>query len=250
MQERLYNIFYGNGEGRMENKLEEKSYRKNVIKIIIGCILLAIAGIEITVKVLVWKRNWMTNFLDALILLVIVVGVFVLIYGILGLIFVNEEKEYLRNLPYKFDYVTEFELHKNTGIKRKGKKGKSEFTYFNKYSAWKSYIEQMYADRKNNEDFYRFLNRKLRGKKSRKELMLNMMIPLDVTILTVFFTVKTAINGIELVILLVVMILLLANFLTVNILEINKEIYFIEDFMELVFPELYMNSIQNNTNQK
>ena len=70
MQERLYNIFYGNGEGRMENKLEEKSYRKNVIKIIIGCILLAIAGIEITVKVLVWKRNWMTNFLDALILLV------------------------------------------------------------------------------------------------------------------------------------------------------------------------------------
>ena len=37
----------------------------------------------------------------------------------------------------------------------------------------------------------------------------------------------------------IVMIVFLTIFLTINILNINEEIYFIEDFMELVFPSLH-----------
>ena len=86
------------------------------------------------------------------------------------------------------------------------------------------------------------MNRKYRGKRSEKELMLNMMIPMDITLLTVFFTIKPVVNEMELVILLILMIGVLTVFLTINILNVNEEIYFIEDFMELVFPSLHKNT--------
>lgn len=192
-----------NGEYDMKSiLLDNNGYRKvsnkkNIIKIIMGFLLLILAGIEIIVTVLALKKEWMTNLLDTLTVVVIITGAIILLFGIIDFVFVNKENEYLRNLPYRFDYVAEAESYKMIGKK---KKGKFEFAYYEKFSLWKSYIEQEYANRKNNVDFYRFLNRKLRGKKDEKELMLNLMIPFDITVLTVFFTVKPTMSEIEMII--------------------------------------------------
>lgn len=229
------------------NGYRKVSNKKNIIKIIMGFLLLILAGIEIIVTVLALKKEWMTNLLDTLTIVVIITGAIILLFGIIDFVFVNKENEYLRNLPYRFDYVAEAESYKMIGKK---KKGKFEFAYYEKFSLWKSYIEQEYANRKNNVDFYRFLNRKLRGKKDEKELMLNLMIPFDITVLTVFFTVKPTMSEIEMIISLIGLSLFLVIFLTINIWKINDEIYFLEDFMLLVFPELHIDVIQNATDER
>ncbi len=228
------------------NGYRKVSNKKNIIKIIMGFLLLILAGIEIIVTVLVLKKDWMTNLLDTLTVVVIITGAIILLFGIIDFVFVNKENEYLRNLPYRFDYVAESESYKMIGKK---KKGKFEFAYYEKFSLWKSYIEQEYANRKNNVDFYRFLNRKLRGKKDEKELMLNLMIPFDITVLTVFFTVKPTMSEIEMIISLIGLSLFLVIFLTINIWRTNEDIYFLEDFMLLVFPELHIDVIQDNKKQ-
>ena len=229
------------------NGYRKVSNKKNIIKIIMGFLLLILAGIEIIVTVLALKKEWMTNLLDTLTVVVIITGAIILLFGIIDFVFVNKENEYLRNLPYRFDYVAEAESYKMIGKK---KKGKFEFAYYEKFSLWKSYIEQEYANRKNNVDFYRFLNRKLRGKKDEKELMLNLMIPFDITVLTVFFTVKPTMSEIEMIISLIGLSLFLVIFLTINIWKINDEIYFLEDFMLLVFTELHIDVIQNATDER
>lgn len=241
-----------NGEYDMKSTLSDDngyrkvSNRKNIIKIIMGISLLISAGIEVVITVLVLKKAWMTNLLDILAVVVIITGAIILLFGIIDFVFVNKENEYLRKLPYRFDYVAEWESYKMIGKK---KKEKSKFAYYEKFSVWQSYIEQEYANRKNNVDFYRFLNRKLRGKKDEKELMLNLMIPFDITVLTVFFTVKPTMSEIEMIISLSGFGLLLVIFSTINICQINEEIYFLEDFMILVFPELHNGVIQDNKKQ-
>lgn len=71
-------------------------------------------------------------------------------------------------------------------------------------------------------------------------MMLNLMIPFNITVLTVFFTVEPAMNEIEMIISLIGLSLFLVIFLTTNIWKINDEIYFLEDFMLLVFPKLHI----------
>ncbi len=225
------------------NGYRKVSNRKNVIKIIAGILLLIFAGIEIVVTVFVFKQDWMTNRWDTLAVVAIITGAIVLLFGIIDLVFVNKENEYLRNLPYRFDYVAELESYKKIGKK---KKKKFEFAYYEKFSLWKSYIEQEYDTRKNNVDFYRFLNRKIRGKRDEKELMLNLMIPYDITVLTVFFTVKPTMSEIEMIISLIGLSMFLVIFITINIWSINEEIYFLDDFILLVFPELHFDVIQDS----
>lgn len=229
------------------NEYRMVSNKKNIVKIIIGSVLLILAGIEIGVTVLVLKKDWMTNLLDALAVAAIISGAIILLFGIIDFVFVKRENEYLRKLPYRFDYVAELESYKMIGKK---KKEKFSFAYYEKFSLWKSYIEQKYKNKKNNEDFYRFLNRKLRGKRDEKELMLNLMIPFDITVLTVFFTVKPTMSEIEMIISLIGLSLFLVIFLTMNIWKINDEIYFLEGFMLLVFPKLHIDVIQIATEER
>lgn len=137
----------------LNHRYRKVSNKRNIIKIIGGLLLLILAGIEIFVTVLVLKKDWMTNLLDTLTVVVIIIGAIMLLFGIIPVVFVNNEDEYLRNLPYGFDYVAELEAYKMIGKK---KKRKFEFSYYEKYSVWKSYIEQEYANRKNNVDFIVF----------------------------------------------------------------------------------------------
>lgn len=79
--------------------------------------------------------------------------------------------------------------------------------------------------------------------------MLNLMIPLDITVLTVFFTVKLTLSETEMIISLMGVSLFLVIFLLKNIWGINEDIYFLEDFMLLVFPELHIDVIRDNKKQ-
>ena len=108
----------------MESTLEENKYRqisnkKNVRKIVFGGILILFTGVEVVVTVCVLKRNWMTKTVDAVSFLIIIVGSLMLFFGILGSIAVKKENEYLCNLPYRFDYLDEYEAHRNIGRKKK-----------------------------------------------------------------------------------------------------------------------------------
>ena len=76
--------------------------------------------------------------------------------------------------------------------------------------------------------------------------MLNLKIPFDITILTVVFTAKSTMSEVEMNISLIGLSLFLVLFLTMNIWRINEEIYFLEDFMFLVFPELHSGVAQDN----
>lgn len=164
-----------------------------------------------------------------------------MVLGVIDFIF---ENKYPRSLPYGFDYVAELESYKMIGKKKKGK-----LAYYDKFSTWKFYIEQEYDDRKNNENFYRFLNRKLREKKDEKELMLNLMIPADITLITVFFTVKSIMDEMEIVISVSGLSLFFVISLTMKIWRVNEEIYFIEDFIFIFFPELYIDMKPSYRNQ-
>lgn len=116
------------------------SNKKNIVKIIMGSLLLILAGIEIVVTVLVLKKDWMTNLLDVLAVAAIISGIIILLFGIIDFVFVNKENEYLRNLPYRFDYVAESESYKMIGKK---KKKKFEFAYYERFSLWKSMQEKI-----------------------------------------------------------------------------------------------------------
>ena len=76
--------------------------------------------------------------------------------------------------------------------------------------------------------------------------MLNLVIPIDITVLSVLFSVKSVMSEIEMIIYLIVLSLFLVIFLTMTVWRINEEIYFLEDFMLLVFPELGIKVLQDN----
>lgn len=67
------------------------SNKRNIVKIIIGSLLLILAVIEIIVTVLVLKKVWMTNLLDALAVAAIISGAIIILFGIIGFVFVKDK---------------------------------------------------------------------------------------------------------------------------------------------------------------
>lgn len=65
------------------NEYRMVSNKKNIVKIIVGSLFLILAGIEIVVTVLVLKKDWMTNLLDALSVAAIISGAIILLLGII-----------------------------------------------------------------------------------------------------------------------------------------------------------------------
>lgn len=57
--------------------------------------------------------------------------------------------------PYLFDYNKEVRIYNKIGVALND----DDLGTFEKYSQWKEYIQKKYSNLKNNEDFYRFLNK-------------------------------------------------------------------------------------------
>ena len=140
----------------------------------------------------------------------------------------------LKDLPYAFDYELELSTYKNIGLKKA--KGKIKIEKFDRYTKWKEYILLKYKILMNNEDFFRFLNRTLRNKKNEKEMMTGLVTPVEVGILTAFFTVNSGMDEMEIMFSLIVLSLMIVVVVLYGILGAKNEIDFIEDFVEIIFP--------------
>ena len=119
--------------------------------------------------------------------------------------------------------------------KKKIKNGALEFE---KYSDWKEYIEKTFEAIIDNEDAYRFMIRRLRNKESYKELITSAVIPIEIGMLTVFYSTGIDISKIGTILPILVSVIFLLIIVVVNYLDCKEEINFILDFNEIVFPSI------------
>lgn len=109
---------------------------------------------------------------------------------------------------------------------------------FEKYSDWKEYIEKTFEAIIDNEDAYRFMIRRLRNKESYKELITSAVIPIEIGMLTVFYSTGIDISKIGTILPILVSAIFLLIIVVVNYLDCKEEINFILDFNEIVFPSI------------
>lgn len=226
------------------NKPRQLSNKKNIIKIISGILLILLTALCFLLKTLLFTDHIIITTIDLLSIMTLVIGIRFFLLGINNYIYVNSTNKYLSNLPYGFDEDEEIAKYKSIG--RQSKKKKNVKPYAN-YSAWKSYIEEAHATKKENKDFYRFLNRKLRNAKDSKESTISILTPISIAFITIFCTIeitRTEIS-IEKPIEIVCYLIFLATMFTILTVEITKtiteqetRIYFLEDFIEIVFPDI------------
>ncbi|WP_270203964.1 hypothetical protein, partial [Coprococcus sp. TM115-141] len=89
-----------------------------------------------------------------------------------------------------------------------------------------------------NEDAYRFMIRRLRNKESYKELITSAVIPIEIGMLTVFYSTGIDISKIGTILPILVSAIFLLIIVVVNYLDCKEEINFILDFNEIVFPSI------------
>lgn len=216
--------------------IRQISNRKNVIKIVVGIAFIILAFLEYVIKRWRYNKEWLSSWYDFIFLGAVIIGFILLIWGKIAFDRVRKENESLRHLPYFFDYDMEVQIYKYIG--RTKTKTHKATNSFNKYSEWKKYICDKYWEVKNNEDFYRFLNQRLRSIRDEKEIIIAFMIPLDIAIVTVFLSINQSMNEAQLMTTLVMIVFFLAAFLLIEIWGMINEIHFLDDYMELVFPDL------------
>lgn len=110
---------------------------------------------------------------------------------------------------------------------------------FEKYSAWKEYIEKTFEAIIDNEDAYRFMVRRLRNKESYKELITSAVIPIEIGMLTVFYSAGKDTSKIGTILSILVSAVILLIIVVVNYLDCKEEINFILDFNEIVFSSKF-----------
>ncbi len=126
--------------------------------------------------------------------------------------------------PYLFDYNTEVRIYNKIGVALND----DDLGSFEKYSQWKEYIQKKYSNLKNNDDFYRFLNKKLRIIKQAKEVTKNIILPLELVVPQIAYDASKSI--VDVGICFVVITVLFINVL----MKIDDSINFFEDYMELI----------------
>ena len=143
----------------------------------------------------------------------------------------KETEEYLKNLPYDFNFEKEFSDYKKIGHKAK----KNRTAKFSKYSEWKKYTEDRYQRQKEIDDFYRYLKQKLRFSKTEKECMLVIAVPAEFAIATLFSSIIETMEWISLCVGIfeyLIIVILLVN----TVFDLQIKINFIMDLIEILFP--------------
>ena len=217
--------------------MEERklSNTKHIWFLIAGIIMMLSGIIEILLCLFSKKRNWPSQNIDLIFMLLGIVGIIFVVLSIINIRGNIEINNYLRNPAYGIDYQKEFSTYRIIGLDKK--KAKNGALRFSKYTDWKNYIESDYKRIINNEDAYRFMIRILRGKESYKELIISALIPIEVGILSVFYAAGIGISEIGTVFSILISAISLLVIVSNNYLECKEEIAFISDFIEIVFPE-------------
>lgn len=202
------------------------SIKKYIIFIIFGAIL------EIIVF-LVWlcTKNNIDGRLkilrDDISKAMVVIGIVLIALNIYLIINANKINKLSKNLEYNFCYKDELKDYHLFG------KNTKEEKKYNKYSEWKDGIQNKYYEQINCEDFYRFLNKILRNKTDTKDMFEIVVIPLEFTVMTIYMDIyNECVDLISLIIVATVLLIILIN----NILNAREEVYFMQDFIEILFP--------------
>ena len=197
-------------------KKQDNKYTGNIISIVITIIALDILCMD----VIKWKTEYAC--IKAIVMCIAILCICVSFF-----------LQKLRNRgniwEYGLDFGYELQEYKNIG-KKKGS--------YKNYTEWKLHILHQFKLRINDENFYRFLNRKIRTRKLYEAYVGILIIPveiaslqfIDADILPENNCWKVLAGIINIVIIVVIML---------KILNGKKdEIYFLEDFCEIVFPDI------------
>jgi hypothetical protein len=215
-------------------EVRQISNRKNKICLRVGIGMCIISAIEMLLIKFYFKSKWTGRNVDLFFLLLGIIGILMILIAGVNIVSNIGINKYLKNSPYGIDYQKEISTYKIIGKnKKKIKNGALEFE---KYSAWKEYIEKKFEAIIDNEDAYRFMVRRLRNKESYKELITSSVIPIEIGMLTVFYSIGIDISKIGTILPILVSAIFLLIIVMVNYLDCKEEINFILDFNEIIFP--------------
>ena len=162
----------------------------------------------------------------------------VIVVFILNIISTCRFNKYSSTLYYDFDYDKELKAYIN--IRANTKKSNNE------YSDWKDAITAKYVPQKENENFYRYLNRIYRQKMLYKEVLNIVLVPCMIGIIPSVEYLNSQ-NAFSKFISTLVIICFLVILFTVENINASREIYFLKDFCEVVYGITYDD---NKANEK
>lgn len=215
-------------------KIRQKSNRNNIICSFVGIGILFVSSIEMLLSIFCEKRKWPSQNPDLLFLLFGIVGLLLMFVGIVNIVSNIGINKYLKNPDYGLDYEKEYSTYRIIGKDKK--KSKNGALKFQKYSEWKEHIEDTFKLIIDDEDAYRFMISRLRSRDNYKELLISAVIPVEVGMLTVFYSAGIDVSEMGTILSILVSAIVLLVIVIVNYLECKEEISFISDFIEIVFP--------------
>lgn len=218
-------------------EVRQISNRKNKICLCVGIGMCIISVIEMLLIKFYFKSKWPGQNVDLFFLWLGIIGILMILIAGVNIVSNIEINKYLKNSAYGIDYQKEISTYKIIGKNKK--KIKNGALKFEKYSAWKEYIEKTFEAIIDNEDAYRFMVRRLRNKESYKELITSAVIPIEIGMLTVFYSAGIDTSKIGTILSILVSAVILLIIVVVNYLDCKEEINFILDFNEIVFSSKF-----------
>lgn len=209
-------FFIKNGRRKNHMKKQDNKYTGNYISIILTVIVLGILCMG--------KIKWKTEYacIKAIILCIAILC-----------ICVSFLLQKLRSRGNIWEYGLNFEYE----LQEYKKIGKNRGLYKN-YTDWKLHILHRFKLRINDENFYRFLKRKLRTSKLYETYVGILIIPVEVALLQFIDADILPENNCWKVLAGIINIVVIVSIMTMTLNRQKDKIYFLEDFGEIVFPDI------------
>lgn len=142
-----------------------------------------------------------------------------------------------KKLDYDFDYDGELEIYKSIGRSKKSKKSELDLLT---YMDWKEYVEKKYKEKycsrkRNQQNFSHFLMKKRRDAKNRSKKINNILIPIEIGIISIICNASDYLEGLyELILLAVILFGVLIWIVTDELADCEMKESFITDFLEII----------------
>ena len=216
----------------IHSKPRQISYKKEKIEAIISIILIIAS---IIVYVFAYTKN--NNIIKSISIAVCFLAILLLIVCISEIKRIKKENEHLRNLDYYFDYDIEVDTYKIIGRDNSKKKLKDEVKSYTKYSEWKEAILTKYENCIGKDDFYRYLNKKLRETENNLDLYKTVLVPIELGIIAIFCSGNELGTGFNIICCLIASIVLIFV-ITKEINNTNNEKNFLTDMCEIAKEQI------------
>ena len=222
----------------MNQDQRKVSNTRNIITAVVSVIALIVIGLIYLLKKNVLMHKLLGTDGQLIALFLALVALIILSFSIAKCYSVSKINKRLKNLPYYFDYEKELSIYKVIGTKKKSKDNAQRYLI---YSDWKEHLHKKYKEQINYENFYRFVNQSIRAKKEEKDLIQSLVIPLEITIISVYFNINNELDYNECIISLILLVGFFVIYFTRQVIKINWEINFYDDFIEVMFPDMKKN---------